>query len=119
MRGSDLPSMRNQTVRVEIVNANVLKEKPDVFVRFMQAYRETIDWMYSDAQAVKTYAQHMHMAEDLVELQRREFNPKEALNPDKLSDVDLVMQDAIATKFLEAPLSKEQLADFIQIPPRK
>jgi len=118
MRGSDLPTMRNQTVRVEIVNANALKEKPDVFARFMRAYRETIDWMYSDAQAVKTYAEHMRMAEDLVELQRQEFNPKEALNPDRLSDIDLVMQDAIATKFLEAPLSKEQLTEFIQIPPR-
>jgi NitT/TauT family transport system substrate-binding protein len=119
MRGSDLPTMRNQTVRVEIVNANVLKKKPDVLARFMRAYRETIDWMYSDTQAVKTYAEHMRMAEDLVELQRQEFNPKEALNPDKLSDIDLVMQDAIATKFLDAPLTREQLAEFIQIPPRQ
>ena len=31
---------------------------------------------------------------------------------------DLVMQDAIAGKFLDKPLSKEQLAEFIQIPPR-
>jgi NitT/TauT family transport system substrate-binding protein len=119
MRGSDLPTMRNQTVRVEIVNANVLKERPDTLVRFMRAYRETIDWMYSDPQAIKSYAEHMHMAEDLVELQRQEFNPKEALNPDKLSDIDLVIQDAIATKFLESPLTKEQLAEFIQIPPRE
>jgi NitT/TauT family transport system substrate-binding protein len=51
-------------------------------------------------------------------MQRKEFNPKEAINPDKLSDLDLVMQDAIAGKFLEKPLSKEQLAEFIQIPPR-
>jgi len=119
MRGSDLPTMRNQTVRVEIVNANALREKPDVFARFMRVYRETLDWMYSDPQAVKTYAEHMRMAEELVELQRQEFNPKEALNPDKLSDIDLVMQDAIATKFLEARLTREQLAEFIQIPPRQ
>lgn len=118
MRGSDVPTMRNQTVRVEIVNANVLKERRDVLVRFMRAYRETIDWMYSDPLAVKIYAEHMRMAEDLVELQRREFNPKEALNPDRLSEIDLVMQDAIATKFLDSPLTKEQLAEFIQIPPR-
>ena len=58
------------------------------------------------------------MPESLVEMQRTEFNPKEAINPDKLSDIDLVMQDAIAGKFLEKPLSKEQLAEFIQIPPR-
>jgi NitT/TauT family transport system substrate-binding protein len=89
-----------------------------VIVRFMQAYRETLDWMYSNPQAVKDYAEHMHMSESLVELQRQEFNPKEALNPDQLSDIDPVMQDAIAGKFLDKPLTKEQLAELIQIPPR-
>jgi NitT/TauT family transport system substrate-binding protein len=118
MRGSDLPSMRNQTVRVEIVNANALKDRHDVMVRFMRAYRETLDWMYSNPLAVKYYSEHMRMPESLVELQRDEFNPKSAMNPDKLSDVDLVMQDAVAGKFLEMPLTKEQLAEFIQIPPR-
>jgi NitT/TauT family transport system substrate-binding protein len=118
MRGSDVPSMRGQTVRVEIVNANALKDRHDVMARFMRAYRETVDWMYSDPLAVKYYSESMRMAEELVELQRKEFNPKAALNPDKLSDIELVMQDAVAGKFLEKPLSKEQLAEFIQIPPR-
>jgi NitT/TauT family transport system substrate-binding protein len=118
MRGSDLPSMRHQTVRVEIVNANALKERHDVMVRFMRAYRETLDWMYSNPLAVKYYSEHMRMPESLVELQRNEFNPESAMNPDKLSDVDLVMQDAVAGRFLEKPLTQEQLAEFIQIPPR-
>jgi len=118
MRGRDVPSMRNQTVRVEIVNADVLQQRHDVIVRFMRAFRETLDWMYANPEAVKAYAAHMRMTEDLVQLQRDEFNPKEALNPDKLSDLDLVMQDAIAGKFLEKPLTPEQLAEFIQIPPR-
>jgi NitT/TauT family transport system substrate-binding protein len=118
LRGSDVPSMRNQTVRVEIVNANALKERHDVMVRFMRAYRETVDWMYSNPLAVKYYSESMRMAEELVELQRKEFNPKSAMNPDNLSEIDLVMQDAVAGKFLEAPLSKEQLAEFIQIPHR-
>jgi NitT/TauT family transport system substrate-binding protein len=118
MRGRDVPSMRNQTVRVEIVNADVLQQRHDVIVRFMRAFRDTLDWMYANPEAVKAYAAHMRMTEDLVQLQRDEFNPKEALNPDKLSDLDLVMQDAIAGKFLEKPLTPEQLAEFIQIPPR-
>jgi len=118
MRGSEVASMRNQTVRVEIVNADVLKQRHDVIVRFMRAYRETLDWMYSNPKAIKAYATHMRMTEDLVRLQRDEFNPKQALNPDKMSDLDLVMEDAIAGKFLERPLTSEQLAEFIQIPPR-
>ena len=36
----------------------------------------------------------------------------------ELGDIDLVMQDAIAGKFLDKPLTKEQLSEFIQIPPR-
>ena len=118
MRGSDVPSMRHQTVRVEIVNARALRDRHDVMVRFVRAYRETLDWMYSDPLAVKYYSEQMQMPESLVELQRNEFNPKSAMNPDKLSDIDLVMQDAIAGKFLEKPLTQEQLAEFIQIPPR-
>jgi NitT/TauT family transport system substrate-binding protein len=118
MRGSDVPSMRNQTVRVEIVNANALKARHDVMVRFMRAWRETLDWMYANPLAVKYYAEQMRMPESLVELQRDEFNPKSALNPDKLSDVDLVMQDAVAGNFLDKLLTAEQLAEFIQIPPR-
>lgn len=115
MRGSDVPSMRHQTVRVEIVNARALRDRHDVMVRFVRAYREILDWMILKSTGREIL---MQMPESLVELQRNEFNPKSAMNPDKLSDIDLVMQDAIAGKFLEKPLTQEQLAEFIQIPPR-
>ena len=49
--GSDVPSLRGQTVRVLIVNANALKTKHDAIMRFMQGYREAVDWMYSDPKA--------------------------------------------------------------------
>lgn len=117
-RGSDAPSTRNQTVRVQIVNANALKDKKDAILRFMQAYRETIDWMYASPEAVKLYAQKLGKPESLIELSRSQFHPKAALDPDRLSDLDGVMADAVALKFLEAPLSKEQLAEFFQIPPK-
>ena len=41
---------------------------------------------------------------------RDQFLPKAALQPDQVSGTDLIMQDAIAYKFMTAPLSKEQLA---------
>ncbi len=52
-RGTDVPSTRNQTVRVQIVNLAVLQNRKDVLTRFMRAYRETIEWMYTDPQAIK------------------------------------------------------------------
>ena len=54
--GSDVPSLRGQTVRVLIVNANALKTKHDAIMRFVEAYRESVDWMYSDPKAVEMYS---------------------------------------------------------------
>ena len=116
-RGSDVPSLKDQTVRAQIVNANALKEKKDVFVRFMRAYRETLDWMYTSPDAVKMYAEIIKKPESLVIFQRDQFNPKEAMLPDRLSDLDGAMKDAVDVKFLDAPLTREQLSELIQIPP--
>lgn len=116
-RGSDVPTLKDQTVRVQIVNANALKEKKDVFVRFMRAYRETLDWMYTSPEAVKMYAEIIKKPDSLVVYQRDEFNPKESMSPDRLSDLDGVMKDAVDVKFLDAPLTKEQLGELFQIPP--
>jgi len=116
-RGSDVPSMRNQTMRVQVVNLNALKERKDVMLRFMRAYRETLDWMYANPQAVKFYGEKMKLSEELVILQRDQFNPKEAMLPDRLSDLDLVMEDAVALKFLDKPMTKDELTELFQIPP--
>jgi NitT/TauT family transport system substrate-binding protein len=35
-----------------------------------------------------------------------------------MADLDGAMRDAVKLKFLDAPLTKEQLAEFIQVPPR-
>jgi NitT/TauT family transport system substrate-binding protein len=109
--------LRNQTIRVQIVNANALKERKDVMLRFMRAYRESLDFMYANPLAVKWYAETIKQPESLVVLQRDQYNPKEALSPDKLSDLDQVMADGIDMKFLDKPLTREQLAELFQIPP--
>lgn len=59
-RGSDVPSLRGQTVRTLIVNTNSLKTKRDAIMRFMDAYREAVDWMYSDPKAVEMYSKKMN-----------------------------------------------------------
>ena len=88
-----------------------------MMLRFMRAYRETLDWMYANPQAVKFYAEKMKMSEDLIVLQRDQFNPKDAMLPDRLSDLDLVMEDAVALKFLDKPMTKDELTELFQIPP--
>ncbi|MFN3657978.1 MAG: ABC transporter substrate-binding protein [Pseudolabrys sp.] len=115
-RGSDVPSTRNQTVRVQIVNANVLKERKDVIVRFMKAYREAVAWMYDNPQALKMYAAKMKIPEDLIAKGLPQSHPRSAMQMDGLSDVDGILTDAVANKFLEKPMTREQLAEFFPFP---
>jgi NitT/TauT family transport system substrate-binding protein len=48
-----------------------------------------------------------------------EFYPKEALDPYRIEGIDIAMDDAVALKFLNEPLTKDQLAEFFQVPARK
>jgi len=114
-RGSDLPQTRNQTVRVVIVNADALKANPEVMRRFMVAYREVWNWMYSSPDAIKMYAEKIKKPEAIARQAVKDFYPKEAIDPDRVQDIDKVMADAVELKFLDAPLTKEQLAEFFQL----
>jgi NitT/TauT family transport system substrate-binding protein len=114
-RGSDLIETRNQTVRVVIVNADALKAKPELMARFMRAYRETWNWMYSSPDAIKMYAEKVKKSEAVVQQAIKEFYPKDAINPDRVQDIDKVMADAVTLKFLDAPFTPEQLKDFFQL----
>jgi NitT/TauT family transport system substrate-binding protein len=117
-RGSDVPSLRGQTVRVLIANANVLQSRKDAITRFMAGYREAVDWMYSNPDAVAAFSKKTNIPADLVRQSMSEFQTKEALQSDAMADLDGAIRDAVKLKFLDKPLTKEQIADFIQIPPR-
>ena len=114
-RGSDVPSFRDQTVRVQIVNAGALQQKKDAIARFVQAWRETLDWMYSDPAAIKAYAEWVNVPEPLAKRVRDEFYPKENMDPNRISGIEQAMADAVELKFLAAPLTKEQLDQFFQL----
>jgi NitT/TauT family transport system substrate-binding protein len=65
------------------------------------------------------YAAKMKLDEDLIAASIKEFHPKEAMQTDEMKDVDGIQRDAVKLKFIDAPLSKEQLTELFQIPPRK
>jgi NitT/TauT family transport system substrate-binding protein len=115
-RGSDIPSLKGQTVRAIIVNADALKTKRDAIMRFAKGYREAVDWMYADPKAMEMYSEKMKLPVDLLTESLKEFHPKSAMQTVEMADLDGAVKDAVTLKFLDAPLSKEQLAEFLQIP---
>ena len=118
-RGNDLPEIKDQTVRLLITNVQTLQRRKDVIDRFMQAYRETVDWMYSSPQAMTEYAQFANISEDLAKRIRDEFFSKAMLVPDRIQGIDALMADAVEFKNISAPLTKEQLNELLQIPAAK
>jgi NitT/TauT family transport system substrate-binding protein len=105
-------------VRTLIANAPALAARKPVFDAYMKAYRETIDYMYADPAALKVYADFVGISEEKAKRTRDGFFPKSALDPDRIVGLDTIVNDAVQLKFTEAPLTKEQLAGLIQIPPR-
>ena len=118
-KASDDPALDRQTIRLIIANATELKQRPDVFVRFMRAYRETLDWVYATPDGIKAYAAWASISEVTARRALQEFLPKAAVDPDRISGIDDVMADAVAFKYIAAPLSKAQLDELIKIPERK
>jgi NitT/TauT family transport system substrate-binding protein len=113
--GSDVASLRTQTVRVNLTNVNNVKTRPQVLARFNRAYQETVDWMYSDPAALKHYGEYSNLPEKIV-LKVRSLIPKETMATGRIEGIDAIMADAVAGKFISAPLTSEQLKELIQIP---
>src|SRR5947208_835047 len=107
-RESDVPAFRNQTVRLMITNTATAEKRREVIERYLQAYRETLDWMYSDPAALKAYAEWVGISEALAKQVRDQFFPKDNLRLDRLSGLDEAMADSVSLKFLPAPLTKSQ-----------
>jgi NitT/TauT family transport system substrate-binding protein len=117
-RGSDVPSLHGQTIRVLIVNADTLKNRKDAVLRFARAYREAVDWMYTSADAPRLYAEKTKIAEALVKDTIAKYHTREAMQTDAVKDIEGIMRDAVKLKFLDKPLTAAQLTELIQIPPR-
>jgi NitT/TauT family transport system substrate-binding protein len=116
-RGSDIAAVRGQTIRVQITNAQNLAAKKDAFARYMKAYNETVEWMYSSPEAVPRYLAFSGLSEPAVRLMLKEFIPKESLQTATISGLAESMKDAVQFKFLPAPLGADQLKELIQIVP--
>src|SRR3981081_2132792 len=83
MRASEVPELRNQTARFMNANAPALETRRPVFVRYLQAYREVVDWMYSDKAAVKAFADWARVPEGIARLAPDDYYPKSNALPDR------------------------------------
>jgi NitT/TauT family transport system substrate-binding protein len=115
-RATDLPSVMEHTVRVNLANAQKLAARPEVYARYMKAHRETIEWMYGSEEALKVYAAYADVSLEVARRIRDEFDPKPMVQPDKILGLADLMTEAVRFKYLTQPLTEAQIKDLVQIP---
>jgi NitT/TauT family transport system substrate-binding protein len=115
-RGNDLPYFRDQTIRLIVAHAGWLESHREVAARFVQAYRDTLAWMYADPAGVAAYAGFAGTSLATAQQVRDEFYPRDGLTVDRISGLEAVMADGVANKYLAAPLTTDQLGQLFQVP---
>jgi NitT/TauT family transport system substrate-binding protein len=116
--GNDAEAFKGQTVRLNIANAAYLQAHPDIVARYMRAYRETVNYMYTDPNALKVYAEWIKITEAKAKRTRDDFFPRPSIEPDRITGLDAIVKDAVTLKFTATELTKAQLDELIRIPPR-
>lgn len=119
-RGSDVATIRDQTIRVNVANANALAARRDAFVRYVRALSRAIDWAYSGSAPIDTYAAIANVPPALAQRTREEFFPKAALQLAEVRGLDLTLKQALEFKYISAPLSvadvQKGLIDILYAP---
>ena len=114
-RGAEVKELATQTIRVSVASANALKTKRDVVRRIVKSYDDALRWMYGKPdESTALYAKFAEI--DVADARETiKFYSYQAHHVAKVNNLDLVMQQAIESKFIDKPLSQAQLKELIDI----
>ena len=115
VRGSDLPSLADQTIRVNLSNVKFLTEKRDVARRFMKAYWDTIDWMYSNPDATIGFFAKFNDLPLEVGKQTYTFYPKASIAPAPILGLQKSLDEALQYKNIDKPMTAKEAEGFIDM----
>jgi len=120
VRGSDVPSLSDQTVRVNVASTKFLSERRDVARRFMKAYHDSIEWVYANPHKANAfYAKFNKVSPQVAKLTFESF-PKAAVTGWPVKGLKKNLDQALEHKRLAAPMSESNaqklLFDFVYQP---
>ncbi len=116
-RGSDAPSLAKQTIRVNVVNADFLKNHRETVEKFQRAYAKALNFMYENQdEAIKFFAKFNKLDMDTAKAAIA-FFPRAALAMKPVAGLDTSMKQAVEYKKLDKPLSDDQVKQLLQLLP--
>ena len=75
-RAREAKELQNQTIRANLANVNSLKTKRETIAKFMQVMHKSIDWAYTNPQAIEIFARNMKVTPDIAKQAVDEFLPE-------------------------------------------
>ena len=81
----------------------------------MQVIQKSIDWGYSNPQAIEIFARNMKVSGAIAKQAVDEFYPKSAMQIGEIRDLDRSLKDALDYKFLTAAKTPKDIAGLIDI----
>jgi NitT/TauT family transport system substrate-binding protein len=115
-RGNDVPAIRDETIRVNFVNARALQSKHDAMEKFARAYVKSLNWAYSgDPKAIEYFAAGMNVPVPLAQTARDQFYPKDSMQPFEVKGQELMLKQALAYKFIPHAMSPADIKGLFEI----
>lgn len=111
--GNVVISQRDVASRVNIANADFVKNKRDVGIRFLKVLNQCITWMYANkAEGIKLYAA-LNKIDDNVASGALIYYPQANMSLAPLRGLDAAINQAIMDKFIEKAPTDEQIKNLI------
>jgi len=113
--GDDVPSQRNLTGRVNIANADFLKNRRAVAVKFFEVLDKCIDWAYANSdESTKWYA-GLNKVTPAIAARALPFYRRDMLAFGPLAGLDEIIKAAIDGKVIDKAPTPEQIKDMMDI----
>jgi NitT/TauT family transport system substrate-binding protein len=114
-KGSDAAAIADQTIRVNVANADALKRKRDASARFVGVLARSIDWAYSDDRSIDIYAEMAKVPRALAQRTRDEFYPKASLQLAEVKGLDLTLKQALEFKYITTPMTVQDAQGMLDL----
>jgi NitT/TauT family transport system substrate-binding protein len=114
-RASDATELKNQTIRANLAGVNALKNRRDTIAKFMQVIHKSIDWAYSNPQAIEIFARNMRVAPAIAKQAVDGYYPKSSMQIGEIRDLERSLKDALDYKFISSPKTPQDVAGLFDI----
>jgi len=113
--GDDVQSQRELTGRVNIASAHFLKNRRPVAVKFFEVLDSCIDWAYANPQESAKWYAALNKVTPAIAAKGLAFYTRDMLAFGPITGMDEVMKGAVEGKFLEKPLTADQIKDMVDV----